>query len=80
MSNTKFRALMGGSALVMAAGAAASASAQAVQIYGGGSSLSAPYVNAAENCYGVANVLFFKGGSPLASITGTFATECSRTL
>ena len=51
---SKLKLLMGASALVAAAtGLAAPASAQVTsQVYGGGSSLIAPYLRQAEDCYG----------------------------
>ena len=62
MTNVKIRALMGASALVMAAGAAAGAHAQTT-IYGGGSTLSAPYVRQAEDCYGQQAPLYTPGAA-----------------
>jgi ABC-type phosphate transport system substrate-binding protein len=87
MTNVKKQALMGASALVMAIGAGA-AHAQ-TPIYGGGSTLSAPYVRQAEDCYGQQAPLYTPGGvaatnPPPEIFTITVAgvttvTDCSMT-
>lgn len=59
MTNLKMRTLMSASALILAAGAGA-AHAETI-VYGGGSTLSAPYVRQAEDCYGVRASLYTPG-------------------
>ncbi len=63
MTNVKIRALMGASALVLAAGASAGAHAQTTTVYGGGSTLSAPYVRQAEDCFGKQAPLYTPGAA-----------------
>jgi ABC-type phosphate transport system substrate-binding protein len=88
MTNTKIRALAGAS-LLLGAGLAASAQAQVTaQVYGGGSSLSAPYVRQAEDCFGARAPLFTPGAAASDPTPGTYqvnvagvptTTNCSTT-
>lgn len=71
MSTMKLTMLMGASALVASFAGAASAAdgvhtnAKAVQpLFGGGSSLVAPYWRQAADCYGIPTALIFKGVPP----------------
>lgn len=91
MSNVKFQALMGASALVMAFGAAASANAAIqtatapVTIYGGGSTLVQPYIRQAEDCFGAQVPTWDKSNPPVAitepyyNFQGAAAQNCATT-
>jgi ABC-type phosphate transport system substrate-binding protein len=64
---TKLKLMMGTSVLIAVAYAGA-ANAQ-VSVYGGGSTLIAPYARQAEDCYGTDQDLLFKTGSATAPTT-----------
>jgi phosphate transport system substrate-binding protein len=94
MSNTKLRALLGGSVAVLSLGAAAAAQAApvtvipataAVTIYGGGSTLVQPYARQAEDCFGTPAPTWDKSTPPVATneppfnFTGSPAQNCATT-
>ncbi|MDR3509120.1 MAG: substrate-binding domain-containing protein [Caulobacteraceae bacterium] len=68
MSSFKLRALLGVSALAAASALAASASATTT-IYGGGSSLLAPYWNQTANCYDADTGAYLVKGTPATSVS-----------
>lgn len=86
---SKLNLLMGASALVAAATSFAPASAAVTaQVYGGGSSLIAPYLRQAEDCYGNPTPLVIKGSTlnnptyasppvPFFNYTGRRAQNCA---
>ncbi|MFZ0269328.1 substrate-binding domain-containing protein [Caulobacter sp.] len=66
MSKLKLRALLGVS--ILAASAALAASASAGEIYGGGSSLIAPYWRQLGDCYGTDEQTFASGTTPVLEV------------
>jgi ABC-type phosphate transport system substrate-binding protein len=87
MITTKMRALAGASVALLSA-VAAGAHAQTTAVYGGGSTLSAPYVRQAEDCFGVSTPLYTPGAAATGTPTEIFTynvagvsntTDCSVT-
>jgi ABC-type phosphate transport system substrate-binding protein len=80
MTNVKIRVLMGASALALSVGAAVNANAQVTQVYGGGSTLSAPYVRQAEDCFGLQTPLYTPGKAATNPPTESYdGTNCATT-
>lgn len=83
MLKLKYRMVMGACALLTVGSIGQSANAAVTNVYGGGSSLVAPYARQSMDCYGNPTALIFKGTPPVLqdippfNYTGSPPFDCS---